>query len=105
MKIKKILTLSTLFVFLYDFIVLLNFLLPTLDGYPQKQAGLISFLVFLFFCVIFLIINPKSQIDGSPVIPNNIHNFLIALIFILFFLFNKETILFLFTNLFDTIHG
>lgn len=74
MKIKKILA---LFVFIYDFIVLLNFLLSTLDGYPQKQAGLFSFLILLFFCIVLLIINPKSQIDNVPVIPNNIHNFLI----------------------------
>lgn len=102
MKIKKILT---LFVFIYDFIVLLNFLLSTLDGYPQKQAGLFSFLMLLFFGIVLLIINPKSQIDNAPVIPNNIHNFLIVLIFVLFFLINMKTILFLFTNLIKVIHS
>lgn len=102
MKIKKILTLS---VFLYDFIVLLNFLLSTLDGYPQKQAGVFSFLMLLFFGIVLLIINPKSQIDNSLVIPNNIHNFLIVLIFVLFFLINMKTILFLFTNLIKAIHS
>lgn len=95
MKIKKILT---LFVFVYDFIVLLNFLLSTLNGYPQKQAGLFSFLMILFFCIVLLIINPKSKIDNSHVVPNHIHNFLIILIFVLFFLINIEIILFLFTN-------
>lgn len=102
MKIKKILTLS---VFIYDFIVLLNFLLSTLDGYPQKQAGVFSFLILLFFGIVLLIINPKSQIDNDPVIPNNIHNFLIVLIFLLFFLINMKTILFLFTNLVETIQS
>ena len=102
LKIKKILTLS---VFLYDFIVLLNFLLSTLDGSPQKQAGLFSFLMLLFFGIVLLIINPKSQIDNSPVIPNNIHNFLIILIFVLFFLINMKTILLLFTNLVETIQS
>lgn len=102
MKIKKILA---LFVFIYDFIVLLNFLLSTLDGYPQKQAGLFSFLILLFFCIVLLIINPKSQIDNVPVIPNNIHNFLMILIFVLFFLINMKTILFLFTNLIKAIQS
>jgi hypothetical protein len=102
LKIKKILA---LFVFIYDFIVLLNFLLSTLDGYPQKQAGLFSFLILLFFCIVLLIINPKSQIDNVPVIPNNIHNFLMILIFVLFFLINMKTILFLFTNLIKAIQS
>ena len=103
MKIKKILTLS---VFVYDFIVLLNFLLSILDGYTQKQSVLFSFLMLLFFCIVLLIINPKSPIDNSLVIPNNIHNFLIILIFVLFFFINMEIILFLFTNyLFKTIHS
>ena len=102
LKIKKILTLS---VFLYDFIVLLNFLLSTLDGSPQKQASLFSFLMLLFFGIVLLIINPKLQIDNSPVIPNNIHNFLIILIFVLFFLINMKTILLLFTNLVETIQS
>ena len=102
LKIKKILTLS---VFLYDFIVLLNFLLSTLDGSSQKQAGLFSFLILLFPGIVLLIINPKSQIDNSPVIPKSIHNFLIILIFVLFFLINMETILFLFNNLVKTIRG
>ena len=51
-----------------------------MDGSPQKQAGLFSFLMLLFFGIVLLIINPKSQIDNSPVIPKNIHNFLIILI-------------------------
>lgn len=103
MKIKKILTLS---VFVYDFIVLLNFLLSILDGCPQKQSVLFSFLMLLFFCIVLLIINPKSPIDNSLVIPNNIHNFLIILIFVLFFFINMEIILFMFTNyLFETIHS
>lgn len=102
LKIKEIVLLS---VFIYDFIVLLNFLLSRLNGDPQKQAGLFSFLIILFFCILLLIINPKSQIDNSPVVPNNIHNFLIVLIFVLFFLINIETILFLFNNLFNMIYG
>lgn len=60
--------------------------------------------IILLFSFILAIINPNSQIDNSPVIPNNIHNFLIVLIFVLFFLINIETILFLFTNLFNMIY-
>lgn len=61
--------------------------------------------IILLFSFILAIINPKSQINNSPVVPNNIHNFLIVLIFVLFFLINIETILFLFTNLFNMIYG
>ena len=102
LKIKEIVLLS---IFIYDFIVLLNFLLIKLNNSPEKQSGLFTFSIILFFSFILAIINPNSQIDNSPVIPNNIHNFLIVLIFVLFFLINIETILFLFTNLFNTIYG
>lgn len=102
LKIKEIVLLA---VFIYDFIVLLNFLLTKLNNFPEKQSGLFTFSIILIFSFILAIINPNSQIDNSPVIPNNIHNFLIVLIFVLFFLINIETILFLFTNLFNMIYG
>lgn len=102
LKIKEIVLLA---VFIYDFIVLLNFLLTKLNHFPEKQSGLFTFSIILFFSFILAIINPKSQIDNSPVVLNNIHNFLIVLIFVLFFLINIETILFLSTNLFNMIYG
>ena len=102
LKIKEIVLLS---IFIYDFIVLLNFLLTKLNNFPEKQSGLFTFSIILLFSFILVIINPKSQIDNSPVVPNNIHNFLIVLIFVLFFLINIKTILFLSTNLFNMIYG
>lgn len=100
LKIKKIILIS---IFVYDFIVLLNFLLNALNNYPQKQSALFTFSIILFFAFILAIINPKSKIDDSPVISSTIHNFLITLIVSVFFVINMGIILSMFSNLISAI--
>lgn len=92
MKTLKIKEITSLVVFIYNFLSLLIFLLSKTYTLIQVQAILVFF-GFILFPMTIAIINPKFEKDGSYLIPTDIHNVLIVLNYFIFFIINFLIIL------------
>lgn len=89
---------TSLAIFIYNFLSLLIFLLSKTYTLIQVQA------VLVFFCFILIpmaiaIRNPKFEKDGSYLIPTDIHNVLIVLNYFIFFIINSLIVLFVLSYL------
>lgn len=89
---------TSLSVFIYNFLSLLIFLLSKTQTLIQVQAILVFF-SFILIPMTLAIKNPKFEKDGSYLIPISIHNVLIGLNYLLFFIINSVIILFILSHL------
>ena len=93
--LKKI---TSLVVFIYNFLSLLIFLLSQTYTLIQVQAVFVYFGSILIPMII-AIRNPKFEKDGSYLIPADIHNVLIVLNYFIFLIINSLIILFILSYL------
>lgn len=89
---------TSLVVFIYNFLSPLIFLLSQTYTLIQVQAVLVYFGSILIPMII-AIRNPKFEKDGSYLIPADIHNVLIVLNYFIFLIINSLIILFILSYL------
>lgn len=92
---KEIISLT---VFVYNFLLALIFLLTKTQTLIQVQA-VVVFFSFILIPLTLAIKNPKFEKDGSYLIPISIHNVLIGLNYLLFFIINSVIILVVLSHL------
>lgn len=89
---------TSLSVFIYNFLSLLIFLLSKTQTLIQVQAILVFF-AFILIPMSIAIRNPKFEKDDSYLIPPAIHNVLIGLNYFIFLIINSVIILVVLSHL------
>lgn len=89
---------TSLSVFIYNFLSLLIFLLSKTYTLIQVQA-VVVFFAFILIPMSMAIKNPKFEKDGSYLIPRSIHNVLIGLNYLTFLIINSVIVLVILSHL------